>query len=595
MVAQYRVGNPCPVRKVAQKSATTATVTTPARLAIAATTTALAMLAIAATSVGQATATATPDPAAPTTATTFAAAAPAFNHTASKPTTAKPEPPGSVPGLTTARDSVTGNPSPAMTLPAATVETSMPAGEAAPSTATAAPTVAWGPCPTTPGVVLDARQECATTPVPMDYRHPNGQQISLAVSRIRTAKPDTRRGVLLLIPGGPGGSGLARPTTHGLKLPQQVLDRYDIIGFDPRGVGHSTPVTCALEPRDADPLALMPWPAPGGDITGNVEHAQRVAQACARNGGPLIQHITTRNEARDIDRIRQVLGEPRLSYWGTSYGTYAGAVYATMFPERTDRVVLDSNDDPDPHRGARGWQANFAVGAEDRFPDFAAWAAARDGDYGLGVTPAAVRDTYLRLTDMLDRNPRPDLTGTTLRAVMFNSLYSDAAFPQLATFLRAAATGSPAPPIPAPPAEALQNLIAVQMATACNDVSWPGPNHDYAGDVARNRAAYPLTGGMPANIQPCTYWPYPPAEPATRISPDGPHNIVMIQNRRDPATPLTGALRMRHAFGDRARMVIVESGGHDAYLANGNPCGDNAITMFLAHGIRPHRDTTCPA
>jgi pimeloyl-ACP methyl ester carboxylesterase len=558
--------------------ATPTTTTVPAKLAITATATALAMLAIAGTSVGQATA--TPNPTAPTTGTTFAATAPAFDHAASKPTTAQPDPPGSVASLATERGSVAGNPGPA---------------ETTPSTATPAPNVTWGPCPTTPGVVLDARQECATARVPMDYRHPNGQQISLAVSRIRTAKPDTRRGVLLLIPGGPGGSGLARPTTHGLKLPQQVLDRYDIIGFDPRGVGHSTPVTCALEPRDADPLALMPWPAPGGDITGNIEHAQRVAQACARNGGPLIQHITTRNEARDIDRIRQALGEPRLSYWGTSYGTYAGAVYATMFPERTDRVVLDSNDDPNPHRVARGWQANFAIGAEDRFPDFAAWAAARDGDYGLGTTPAAVRDTYLRLTDMLDRNPRPDLTGTTLRAVMFNSLYSDAAFPQLATFLHAAATGSPAPPIPAPPAEALQNLIAVQMATACNDVSWPGPNHDYAGDVTRNRTAYPLTGGMPANIQPCTYWPYPPPEPATRISPNGPHNIVMIQNRRDPATPLTGALRMRHAFGDRARIVIVESGGHDAYLANGNPCGDNAITMFLAHGTRPHRDTTCPA
>jgi pimeloyl-ACP methyl ester carboxylesterase len=443
--------------------------------------------------------------------------------------------------------------------------------------------------------VLDARQECATVSVPLDYRRPGGQQISLAVSRIRTARPDIRRGVLLLIPGGPGNPGLARPTTHGLRLPQQVLDRYDLVGFDPRGVGASTPVSCDFEPRDVDPLVFLPWPAPGGDITGNVEHARRVAHACASNGGPLVQHISTRNEARDIDRIRQALGERRLSYWGTSYGTYAGAVYATMFPERTDRVVLDSSDDPDPNRVARGWQANFAVGAEDRFPDFAAWAAARDGDYGLGATPAAVRDTYLRLADTLDRNPRPDLTGNTLRAVMFNSLYGDAAFPQLATLLRAAATGTAAPPLPAPPVEALRNLIAVQMATACNDVTWPGPDHDYAHDVVRDRTAYPLTAGMPANIQPCAFWPYPPAEPTTRISQHGPRNIVMIQNRRDPATPLAGALRLRHAFGDRARTVVVDSGGHNAYLANGNACGDDAVTTFLTAGARPHRDTTCPA
>lgn len=483
----------------------------------------------------------------------------------------------------------TATPAPArhaITLTAHATDTAMP---------TADPGLVWGPCPTTPGVVLDARQECTTVPVPLDYRHPGGQRISLAMSRIRTAKPDTRRGVLLLIPGGPGNPGLARPTTHGLKLPQQVLDRYDLIGFDPRGVGASTPISCTFEPRDVNPLVFLPWPAPGGDITDNVEHARRVADACARNGGPLVQHITTRNEARDIDRLRQTLGERRLSYWATSYGTYAGAVYATMFPERTDRVVLDSNDDPDPHRVARGWQANFAIGAEDRFPDFAAWAATHADDYGLGTTPAAVRDTYLHLTDALDRNPRPDLTGTTLRAVMFNSLYSDAAFPQLAAFLVAAATGSPAPPIQAPPAEALQNLIAVQMATACNDVAWPGPDHDYARDVANNRAAYPLTAGMPVNIQPCAFWPYPPAEPATRIGQHGPKNIVMIQNRRDPATPLTGALRLRHALGDRARLAVVDSGGHNAYVANGNPCGDNKVTAFLTNGTRPHQDTTCPA
>jgi pimeloyl-ACP methyl ester carboxylesterase len=440
---------------------------------------------------------------------------------------------------------------------------------------------------------VDPRQECATLSVPLDYRHPGGEQISLAVSRISTAKPATRRGVLLLIPGGPGGAGLARPTTHGLKLPQQVLDRYDLVGFDPRGVGRSTPLSCGFEPRDLDPVAFLPWAGPGGDITDSAEQARRMADACVRNGGPLVRHITTRNEARDIDRVRQALGEPRLSYWGTSYGTYVGAVYATMFPTRTDRVVLDSNDDPDPRRVARGWMANFAIGAEDRFPDFAAWAAARDGEYGLGATSSAVRDTYLRLTAALDEHPRPDLTGDTLRALMFNTLYADAAFPQLAVFLRAGNSGTPAPPVPAPPPD-FGNLIAVQTATGCNDVAWPGPDHDYAADVARDRAAHPLTAGMPVNIRACAFWPYRPAEPATRVTAHGPHNIVMIQNRRDPATPLTGARRLLDAFGDRARMVIVESGGHNAYLANGNPCGDAAVTAFLTTGTRPtHRVVTC--
>lgn len=450
----------------------------------------------------------------------------------------------------------------------------------------------WGACPET-GVTLDPRQECATLHVPMDYRRPGGEQLTLAVSRISTAKAGTRRGVLLLIPGGPGGAGLARPTTHGLRLPQAVLDRYDIVGFDPRGVGSSTPVSCDFEARDLDPVTFLPWPGPGGDLTESTEQARRMADACVRNGGPLIRHITTRNEARDIDRIRQALGESRLSYWGTSYGTYAGAVYASMFPSRTDRVVLDSNDDPDPRRVARGWMANFAIGAEDRFPDFAAWAAARSAEFGLGATPGEVRDTYLRLTATLDEHPRPDLTGNTLRALMFNSLYADRAFPQAAVFLRAANTGTPAPPIPVLP-PTWGNTLSAQFATACNDVAWPGPSHDYAGDVARNRAAYPLTAGMPVNIRPCAFWPYRPAEPATRVNSHGPANIVMIQNRRDPATPLAGALRMHEAFGQRARMVIVESGGHDAYVENGNPCGDATVTAFLTDGTRPTRPiVTC--
>lgn len=478
-------------------------------------------------------------------------------------------------------------------LSAAMVATLTTTNTAAANTAVATPdaSLAWATCPTTPGVVLDPRQECATLRVPMDYRRPGGEQISLAVSRISTAKPGMRRGALLLIPGGPGGAGLARPTTHGLRLPQEVRDRYDLVGFDPRGVGASTPVSCGFDPRDLDAVAFLPWPAPGGDIADATERARRKADACVRDGSPLIRHITTRNEARDIDRIRRALGERRLSYWGTSYGTYVGTVYATMFPERTDRVVLDSNDDPDPRRVARGWLANFAVGAEDRFPDFARWAASRDATLGLGATPEAVRDTYLTLAATLDETPRPDLTGNTLRAVMFNSLYADAAFPQLAAFLVAARTGTPAPPLPALP-PSFGNLLAVQMATACNDTTWPTEDHDYAGDVARNRASYPLTGGMPVNIMPCAFWPYRPAEPATRVTQGGPKNILMIQNRRDPATPLAGAQRLLQAFGSRARMVVVESGGHGAYVVNGNACGDAAVTAFLVSGTRPAQPTS---
>jgi pimeloyl-ACP methyl ester carboxylesterase len=461
---------------------------------------------------------------------------------------------------------------------------------------------AWGACPPTATKTMHARQECATIQVPVDYGQPAGQRISLAISRIRSERPELRRGVLLLIPGGPGSPGLARPSTYLSRLPAEVRDRYDLVGFDPRGLGASTPVSCQLNGDDMVPAVMKPWPAPNGDISANVARARRLAEGCARNGGPVLPHISTRTNARDIEQIRRALGEQKISYWGVSYGTYAGAAYATMFPEHTDRVVLDSNDDPNPLLVAQGWLANYAVSVEDRFPDFAAWTAARHGEYGLGADPQAVRATFLRLTTQLDQRPMPwpgarpaELSGNILRDIMLNALYSDAGFPRLAALMQAASNAGPLPPSdPLPPESALQNSAAVVMATVCNDVKWPSSISHYPAEVARNRAAFPLTAGMPANLFPCSFWPASSAEPAIQITPRGPSNVLLIQNLRDPSTPHTGALQMRRALGDRARMVTVDSGGHGAYLANGNSCGDRTVTTFLSDGTRPDQDIVCP-
>lgn len=125
-------------------------------------------------------------------------------------------------------------------------------------------------------------------------------------------------------------------------------------------------------------------------------------------------------------------------------------------------------------------------------------------------------------------------------------------------------------------------------------MSWPRPTADYPRAVAEERAAHPLTAGMPANVMPCAFWPRP-TEPPVAVTSHGPSNVLLVQNLRDPATPYSGALKLRQAFGDRARMVAVDSGGHDAYLANGNACGDALVTDFLVTGRRPATDTRCPA
>ncbi|MGW2250540.1 alpha/beta hydrolase [Kitasatospora sp. NPDC001660] len=459
----------------------------------------------------------------------------------------------------------------------------------------------WTACQGT----VDPRQQCATVTVPLDYDDPDGEQITIAVSRIPAADPGLRHGVLLTIPGGPGGSGLNLPSSAAKHLPQSVLDRFDLVGFDPRGVGSSTPVSCGLDTPDLAMVKLRPWPAADGSIDDNLATARRVAETCARNGGPVLRSISTRNEARDIDRIREALGERRLSAWGTSYGTYAGAVYATMFPRHTDRVVLDSNDDPDPSRVERGWLANYGPGAEDRFPDFAKWASAPGNPDRVADTPEEVRPLFLDLAARLDRAPLPwpganpaELNGNVLRETMLESLYADAKFPDLARLMLAGLGRRPLPvvaPVPQPAVQAVQNTVAVSVATLCNDVPWPTDPAAYAKDTAAERAARPLTAGMPVNVMPCAFWPFKPAEPSTRITSRGPANVLLAQNLRDPATPYQGALKLREAFGSRARMVSIDSGGHDAYVANGNACGDRTVTGYLLTGRLPAEDVYCPA
>ncbi|MEU9186528.1 alpha/beta hydrolase [Streptomyces sp. NPDC048484] len=489
------------------------------------------------------------------------------------------------------------------------------AGAAAPVAAAAAASTAsgqgaaghaeplvWGTCE---GSGLDPRQECATVDVPMDYSDPGGQRIGIAVSRIPAEKPAARRGALLMIAGGPGGGSLDEISGKGQTLPQEVRDAYDLVGFDPRGVGRSAPVSCGLDRGDLALTRFWPWPAADGSVAANMATARRTAAACERNGGELIRHISSANNARDIDRVRAALGERKLSAWAVSYGAHVGAVYRELFPHRTDRFVLDSNPDG---TGAlshgqfpRGVWAGFEAGVEDVFPEFAKWASAPGNPYRLADTQAEVRPLFLRLAERLDRDPPPwpganpaELNGNVLRQSMVYALYEPDDFPALAQLILAARKGD-APPAPEqPPEPLLQNGIAVAEATFCNDGDWPRSSAVYQGEVARSRAAYPLTAGMPRNATACAAWPRYPKQDPVRITDGGPSaTVLLVQNERDPATPLAGARAVRAALGHRAVMVTVNSTGHDAYLGNGNACGDRVVSRYLATGERPVRDTYC--
>ncbi|SCE00098.1 TAP-like protein [Streptomyces sp. TverLS-915] len=479
-------------------------------------------------------------------------------------------------------------------VPALALALALTALPAAAHASPSSPALTWSPCGS-------ARQECATLTVPLDYSRPHGRTVHLAVSRIRAE--GARRGTLAVVPGGPGSSGVRRLADKGAALMAATGGRYDLVSFDPRGVGGSTTAACGLPEEDRRLATVRSWPGAGGGIAENVARSRRTAEACGKNGGAVLASFTTANEVRDLDRLRAALGSARLSVWATSYGTYVAAGYAQKHPGRTARVVLDSSGDPDPARVERGWLANMARGAEDRFPDFAAWAAdpAR-GTERLAERPARVRTRVLGLARELDAHPRATttpglaLTGGMLLQALQTALYDDAAFPEFAGLVRAA-DATTAGPVVLPPSLAQpmsQQDAAVTISVICNDVDWPGSVADHARGVAEDRARYPLTGGMPVNITPCSYWKNEPAEPPARVTDEGPSNILMVQNLRDPATPYAGALRMRAALGRKARLVSVDSGGHGSYLGTGNACGDAAVTAFFVDGVRPDRDIECP-
>ena len=468
---------------------------------------------------------------------------------------------------------------------------------AAPATATQTSEPVWSQCQP----VLDPRQECTNLSVPIDYRRPLGPQITIAVSRIRATDPTLRRGILLLNPGGPGGSGLYMPSFLAQTLPAEVTARYDLVGFDPRGVAQSTPITCGI-PAETAPDLILPYPDASGSIEQNVQYGRTTAAGCQAGTGALLPYITTANTARDMDRIRAALGEPKASYFGYSYGSYLGAVYTSLFPQRSDRVILDSAVNPN-NIWYHVWRG-FALGTTLRLPDFTAWAAKRNDVYGLGATSEAVRDTYFRLGAALDREPIPVpgliINGNVLREITRSYLYDDRLFPTLAEIWQqlngatgpadaAALLRAQGPGLEIP----IDNQVAVLYAIACNDIEWSHDIQMYARNTRLDRLVFPVTAGMPANIWPCAFWPNRPVESPVKVTDRGPRNVLILQNLRDPATPWIGGVGMRNALGARAAFVSVDAGGHGIYGNRSGPCTDAIATTFLVTGALPEHDQFC--
>jgi pimeloyl-ACP methyl ester carboxylesterase len=410
--------------------------------------------------------------------------------------------------------------------------------------------------------------------VPLDYQHPQGRTITVEISRILTSKPGSHEGDLIIGPGGPGEPGLEDPSAALTTMPAAVLDHYDVYSLDYRGIGNSSPVHCDISAADRAANLSLPYPAPDGSISANVAFAKQVADDCAAHGGAELPYITTANTARDLDRIRIALGDQRISYYGTSYGTYLGMVYAQLFPKSVDHMVLNSVDPPggiEPALQGKG------IGVEQAFDAYAKWVAPQDSTYHLGTTLAAVRTTALDAESALDADPLPlsdtvTMTGNDLRIVVESLLEQPTWFPTLSELLEIAATRQvPAGGIGSVLPVAMtvsDNFLSSQDAVICGDTSWPRSPAYYAAQVQADRQRYPLTNGAPGNIWPCAFWPYRPVEAP----------VTITGNRR--------------TLGRRAEMITVTDGiGHGVPLTN--TCVMTAFDGFLVGNDLPARDLRC--
>jgi len=455
-----------------------------------------------------------------------------------------------------------------------------------------------------PGHDLEkAGARCADVTVPLDYSDPGGRTLKIAVSRLAATDTRHRIGTLLFNPGGPGGPGLG----HAPLVRQAMKEtgaRYDVVGFDPRFVGRSTPLDCAW------PVGSSMLSAGGGRAAFERQVAlqKSLADRCRATNGSVLPHVSTRNTARDMDVVRGALGERRISYLGWSYGTYLGTVYTQMFPGRYDRVVFDGALDP------RRYNPRLMRGVEREneraLADWAVWAARRHEVYGLGRTRAQVLATVDRVVAASARRPLTVGTGadafrlddTQVPFVIFAGTADDTeeartvAAEHVSVLARAAA-GQPAP-LSAEFAAMLRSALtgegsrsgSVQSAILCGDVSVPRDPESYWRDIERSRAAHPLFGPLTNNIGPCAFWDRPREEP-TRVRHDTP--ALLVAATGDPRTPYTGSVALRGLL-PSSRLITLEGAyRHALYGQYGNACVDDEVNRYLATGKLPAQDRTC--
>ena len=455
--------------------------------------------------------------------------------------------------------------------------------------ATASPSAAplrWSSCGT--------QLECATLQVPLDYGNPRGGTIGIAVARLPASDPHRRVGALVVNPGGPGASGVNFVRDSRSQFPREVRERFDIVAFDPRGVGRSEQLRC-LDDRQLDALVS----ASGRDAM--VDQSRRLAEACQAAAPRLLPHLGTVDVARDLDRLRQALGDGRLTYLGFSYGTFIGSLYAGLFPNRVRALVLDGAIDPaqGPNQDVRSYPEGFdaALGS------FLGWCVDRGG-CPLGGTVPEARAAISSLLDSASSAPWRSPDGRTLTRALTESaiqlafLVGERGWPALRVALADGEKGNGARLLAM--ADALNgrdpqgrydHSVESNLAIHCLDNSWPRGVGMFDAQAQALAASHSVFGADWAyNEAACGFWPAPPTFAPHAIRASGASTLV-VGTTGDPATPYREAQALAGELGS-AHLLTYRGEGHTAYL-RGSSCIDTAVDAFLLEARPPARGATC--
>jgi pimeloyl-ACP methyl ester carboxylesterase len=511
----------------------------------------------------------------------------------------------------------------------------------------AVPVLKWGSCAPGSNAAL-AGFVCASATVPVDYSHPSGRTINLAVVKHPATDPAHRIGTLFMNPGGPGGQGTTQITGFLPFVPKALRERFDVVSWDPRGIGESTAVQCFDSP-DAESEFLgefSDFPVGHRQEQGYISTWRRFGRICARRAGELLSHVSTAETARDLDLLRRAVGDRALNYWGLSYGTILGATYANLFPDKVRALVLDGNVAPSAwtNAGERkvrqtisqrigsdvsadatlatllrlcgeapvdkcAFSAGSAPATEAKFD--ALLARLREGPITIDFQGQQFTLGYASFLDVISEAleivqpfdnpevPAASFGGWPLITDVAEALWENRTEPvdrsakPSVSQRTADALLRPSPDASSQPTAETYAGPEQSLAVLCGES--PAPTLRQFRGLARQEPERTGPIGQAAlwGDEPCVTWP----ARSSAVYP-GPWNtptsapILVIGNTTDPATPLQNAVKMAAELAD-ARLLTVDGYGHTEF-ENPSTCASNAVVAYVVNGVLPPSGTTCP-